>query len=62
MFSEARVVRGSAFGGELSVDEGRKDSSNNCYVLAAWNLGAPGVISQGFLTSMWREKNRLCSS
>lgn len=54
MFSEAQVVR-SPFDGELSVDWERTDSSSPCRVLAAWNLGAPGVISQGF-SSASKEK------
>lgn len=45
VFLVAGVVRGSAFGGELSADLGRRNSSSCCCKLAAWSLGAPGVIS-----------------
>ena len=41
------MVRGLAFGGKLSVDLGKRDSSSGCCVLAAWDLRAPGVISAG---------------
>lgn len=32
VFSEAKMVRASACGGELSVDLGRRDSSSHCCV------------------------------